>query len=192
MRSIGRIVLLVLPLAWLDADHSWCLRESCPVVGHYSECGVRAWREVSPSDREDVFQGAKWHDASLLAEMHRGQRRTGEFMGALESPWAPDKSKPRSSHSSFLGPQHDGSQDHWSIMTFGYCTAFCTRSGYHRCSLTDLPLHRSSCQVVRVIDFLGNSMFRRMGRAVTSALEHRHCEAGAEVIQPLAILLTSS
>ena len=72
-RDIGLIPLLALLIAWPDVQFSYNLISGFPAVGHCSWSGVFPGREVSSSEKHDIFEGALANNKKLLAKMRPGK-----------------------------------------------------------------------------------------------------------------------
>ena len=72
-RDIGLIPLLALLLVWPDVHFGYHLIVGFPAVGHNEWCGVFPRREVSPSERHDIFEDAEENNKKLLKKMRPGK-----------------------------------------------------------------------------------------------------------------------
>lgn len=53
------IPVLAVLIGWLDAQFGDHLIIGSPALGHYERCGIFPKREVSPSEKSDIFKGAQ-------------------------------------------------------------------------------------------------------------------------------------
>ena len=72
-RDIGLLPLPALLIAWPDVQFGYNLIGGFPAVGHCSWTGVFPSREVSPSEKHNIFKEALANNKRLLAKMRPGK-----------------------------------------------------------------------------------------------------------------------